>query len=407
MEWNNLGIHYVTLSDRQEDGDEEVPLTSSAESVAAGTPLQEDGQHQGGTCKVQLNDGLSCFRKAFQFAKDYCLIKKTQMLLFDSLFLNPNGSINKSSNYKGTIAELRIGLADESILGIVDDDRRRSRRPSSSTSSSYFHEDFTEFLFTRPFTISTTSLNFHEETTAYDSPCSVLPCAVTVFNMALMYHLLATTATTAATEASTKSGATTRFQPSRANHVLRQSVCLYQTCWELVSTLLKKDEGGDFATAPSKRRRIAGVSTVADDELLEVLGMAALNNMIIASYELADYYMSYDLSYRLRALMSTSVYFQHQCVMESSITYPMIRAATRGIIPRTSNTTTSTTNTEQESLYHQSNNGTNYDQSYGHQEVHVTIPLPAPAASNLNLERWNFMLNTVVFTMPTLLAPSA
>ena len=390
MEWNNRGIHYVTF--------DEIPMTS-AESVAGAhaqnfqdqeqqqhVPQQQQQQqdHDRTSCKVQWNDGLSCFRKAFQLASEYCLSKKTQMVL---LMLQLNQDTITTLNLNGTIAELRIGLAEESIFRNV----HRSNRNRRSSSD---YEDFTEFLFTRPFTISTTNPNRNEDCTAFDSPSSVLPCAVIAFNMALMHQLLAMTSAT--------------VEASRVTHILRQSVCLYQTCWGLVKTLTKNDDGargggGRFAFAPPKRRRIAGVATVADDQLLEVLGMAALNNMVIASYELADYNTSYDLSYRLRVMLSSSVYFQHQCVMESSLTYPIIQRL------RTSSTTTNTTiptSTEQESLYHESNNGTNYDQSID-QQVNETIPPAPPAASNLNQERWNFMLNTVVFTMPTLVAPSA
>ena len=290
----------------------------------------------------QLQQGVACFRQALAIARSYCA--------------HTTSDIKANEMYSSSTSESSTSSCTTSNIALAKDEVIHTSKK----------DDSSEFIFKRPFKISRT---IYDTSFNPSPPASVLPCAVVVYNLALVHHMMSIN---------------DDIPKAHRNHFVRQGISLYQNCWDLIATVL------NMMNQESSRDHNANTSTgwaaIADDPMLELLAMAVLNNMTIACREMAEYETSRCLSSRLRLLLSTSIHFQHQLASAQS-SYPTFDPLQ----------VTSTQSTD-----HPMDDDDNENRE---EQVKVAIDLDSKAI--LEEKRWNFMLTAMVFSMSTTVAPEA
>lgn len=205
-----------------------------------------------------------------------------------------------------------------------------------------------DYIFKRPFTISLTD---HEVVTSSSSCPAAIPSAVVVFNLAMTYHVLSV------------SEQKTRLR-------LKQCIKLYQCCWKLLTAELKSMTSQTGPTAPP---------TPKLSPIVELLVLAIINNMALAHHELAEYKKSYQFSLRLHDMLSATA--------DPS---PKEEAPEEDCMDRNADTMT----------VHYTEDTVMVDGVDSSKQEVSTMDL-------INEERHNLVMNSFVFSNPTVAAPTA
>ena len=232
-------------------------------------------------------------------------------------------------------------------IGLAD--QARLPRISSSPQHNAPQVNHTiDYIFKRPFTISLTD---HEVVTSSSSCPAAIPSAVVVFNLAMTYHVLSV------------SEQKTRLR-------LKQCIKLYQCCWKLLTAELKSMTSQTGPTAPP---------TPKLSPIVELLVLAIINNMALAHHELAEYKKSYQFSLRLHDMLSATA--------DPS---PKEEAPEEDCMDRNADTMT----------VHYTEDTVMVDGVDSSKQEVSTMDL-------INEERHNLVMNSFVFSNPTVAAPTA
>ena len=274
-EWNNRGVDLIL-----------------AAAYSSSQALKEQQQEL-------LLHGLICFNKALKLGQSTHL----------RTAINESKDTPLTSTLKRKNGKLQIGLS------------QRDCSPNNNfQSGEHFEDNSISCLFTRLFVFSSASppVSF----SLIDAPSTdvcAMHCAAIIFNMALTNHLMSLCSD---------------YHPGhlRSDHPesrLRISMELYHHCWYLICMVVAGVESGEEINT--------SLCHVFDPMVSEVLILSCLNNMALASHELAHYQRSIQCFAELYVVLESTYSRRHREVeneetlenqMLGSVDPPFLQTAT-------------------------------------------------------------------------------
>ena len=358
--WNNMGVDM--LSSLLRVTREEVPTST----------LQYD----------VTTEAIRCFRKALSIAR-----RQTAQAVQD---IEASGIIN------GNCCNSHFGFFPGTIIPHQNDflSLLLTNKQHASSSAAYTS--------TRLFTVG---FNSNEDVMSSASKSSVIPHAVIIFNLATIHYVMGLSSSTTTSSVGDYTSSKDHHPQSR----LRQCIKLYQCCWRL---LCKENQ-------QNQKNAQCGAGSTAPKNM-EMLGMACLNNMASACYEMADYQLSRKY-YKLLGdfLQATATTTSTPPVMANAVTGPTgpVTAQHHGqdeqrhhhgdAIPLAAESTNHNNTNSGVVVLPTTTRASNNIPSSSSSTISSSALTSLPWVMIFERERYNLMLNVMAYSIPNVSAPAA